>query len=172
MADRWPGLRDGKVRRMLVLALAGIAAGMISVSFFIARGLRTAGVEVAEWQVLLALLAIAGTSVLQETVNRPPPPRPRKERIRELTAALEQATELVDELRAEIAEGEQLAERYKADIARYEQLAALRRQEVEAVALELRSELRSGERRGIVLALLTNALVGAAFFALGLWVQV
>jgi multidrug resistance efflux pump len=89
-----------------------------------------------------------------------------------LTAALEQATDLVDELRAEIAEGEALAERYQSDLARYEQLAALKREEVAAIAVEIRSEVRSGDQCGIAVALATNAVIGAVFFGLGLWVQV
>jgi hypothetical protein len=171
MTDRWPGLKDPRLRRTFLLVVAGITAGVIAVSFALAEGLRSAGFEVSEWQVLLALMGLGAVSVLQGEIDRPPPPPPRKERIRELTMALEQATDLVDELRTEIAQGEELAARYQADVARFEHLAALKREEVQAVAVELRSEVRLGSRRGMAVGLLTNTVVGAAFFALGLWVQ-
>lgn len=171
MTGRWPGLRDPKLRRTFMVVFAGIAFGVVAASFALSEVLRSAGLDVEAWQVFLALLGLVAVSIIQGELDRPPQPHPRKERIRELTAALEQATDLVEELRAEIAQGEQVAARYQADIARFEQLAALKREEVEAIAVELRSEVRSGERRGIAVGLVTNTIVGAAFFALGLWVR-
>jgi len=170
--DRWPGLRDPDSRRTLLVMFASVVTLLAGIAIGMARSLVEVGIDVAPWQVFLAFLGLVGMSALQAVIDRPPRQALRKERIVELSGALSQAAELVDELRAEIAEGERLASQYQADVARFEKLAALKRDEVEAVAVELRSELRSGERRGFAVGLLTNILVGAAFFALGVWVGV
>jgi hypothetical protein len=168
--DRYPGLRDPAVRRYALIALLGVFGGSIAIGFIVSAALGRAGVEVSPVQVMTGVLVLLLITVVGDAADAPPAPDPRKERIARLTSALEQASELVDELRRDITEGEELASRAQADAERYERLRALKREEVEAVAQEFGSQIRSGDRRNIVISFATNVVTGAVFFALGLLV--
>ena len=70
-----------------------------------------------------------------------------QQRADRLSQALREAVDVIEEFRAEIAQGQQTADRLQMDIERYEELARLGREDMEAVARVLRTELQEESGR-------------------------
>ena len=84
-------------------------------------------------------------------------------RIRRLTASLQEAAQLIDNIESEITARSVLAENLQKDIETYNKLVELKKPEVEAVAQLLRGELKREGRRSFWTGFALNFL----FFALG-----
>jgi hypothetical protein len=104
---------------------------------------------------------VAARRNLQEaTARRTESPR---DRVAHLTRALEEAVDVIEEFQTEIVRGQSTAERLQQDIERYEEIARLRRDDVEAVARVLRTELEQESGRSLRRDLVMNG----AFVLLG-----
>ena len=86
-----------------------------------------------------------------------------EDRIRRLTASLQEAAQLINNIESEMTARSVLAEKLQKDIETYNKLVELKKPEVEAVAQLLRGELKREGRRSFWTSLAMNFL----FVALG-----
>lgn len=105
-------------------------------SFLIGLVATLAGGFFALWSVLR-----------QRRVNPEAAEESPRERADRLARGLREAVELIEEFEAEIRRGQRTADRLQADIRRSEELVRLGRDDVEAVARVLRTELRDESGR-------------------------
>lgn len=90
---------------------------------------------------------------------------PTRDRVKKLVAALSESTKVMEAIRREVDSNQQLVDRLQADVQTH-QLLGLDRNEVEAVAQVVASEVRREGRRGLYVTLALNLL----FFGLGVLV--
>jgi hypothetical protein len=91
--------------------------------------------------VAVLLFGAAVASLTQFVVGRSGPTPTLQERAAGLSRALADATKLIDEMGTEIQSRQAIVQKLQNDLNTYSALAALRKEEVEAVALTLRVEL-------------------------------
>lgn len=102
-----------------------------------------------------AVAAVAGLQAerFRKRLGSGESPRARTAR---LSRALTEAIDVIEEFRSEISQGQRAAAQLQQDIEQYEEIARLKRDDVEAVAQVLRSELRVESGRSFRRDLLMN----------------
>lgn len=147
--------------------LTGVLIGLVGVGFGMIASRFVDGTGGVIAMMVPSLLGMTVASPLMQ--EQPAPPRPFEERVEGLTAALKTAVATIEEIEADVESRRLLAARLEADLTHLRGLASLEDEEAAAVQQLVASQLAAGQRRGFWQGIVTNGIVGAVFFVLGLF---